>query len=201
MHHRLRARWGAAMAAALTMIAVPLMLAQGASAETVPPGGFTCGVTVFADCNQTAHFSTPSGTAAPEVALPSPQATGCPAWVAVDALEIQGTGNGVEHNIFRDPGDGTQTETFTGTVTITAYTADSAGNPGAPDASVLPYTGHLTEWFGATFKNMNPIVDHATVNFSGTAADGSTFSIHLVTHINVPTASVAPLNFFAIGQC
>jgi hypothetical protein len=87
---------------------------------------------IFAGCNQTAHFSTPSGTAAPEVALPSPQVTGCPAWVAVDALEIQGTGNGVEHNIFRDPGDGTQTETFTGTVTITAYTADSAGNPGAP---------------------------------------------------------------------
>jgi len=57
-------------------------------------------VTVFADCNQTAHFSTPSGTAAPEVALSSPQATDCTAWVAVDALEIQGTGNGVEHNIF-----------------------------------------------------------------------------------------------------
>jgi hypothetical protein len=104
--------------------------------------------------------------------------TGCPAWVAVDALEIQGTGNGIEHNIFRNPGDGTQTETFTGTVTITAFTADSAGNPVAPDLSVPPYTGHLTEWFGATFKNMNPIVDHATVNFSGTAADGSAFSIH-----------------------
>ena len=57
--------------------------------------------------------------------------------MAVDALEIQGTGNGVEHNIFRGPGDGTQTETFTGTVTITAYTANSAGNPVAPDASVF----------------------------------------------------------------
>src|SRR5215470_15073044 len=101
-------RWGArrvaAMAAALAAIAVPLVMAQGAGAAPVPPSDFTCGVTVFTPCDQTAHFSTPSGTPAPEVGAPSPQATGCPAWVAVDAAVIQGNGNGVEHSIINNAG-------------------------------------------------------------------------------------------------
>src|SRR5260370_9950627 len=91
MAGRLRARWGAAVAAALAVIAIPLVLAQGAGAAPVPPGDFTCGVTVFTACNQTAHFSTPSGTSAPEVGAPSPQATGCPAFVADHAPAIHGT--------------------------------------------------------------------------------------------------------------
>jgi hypothetical protein len=188
------------VAAALTVIAVPLMLAQGAGAAPVPPGDFTCGVTVFTACNQTAHFSTPSGTAAPEVGTPSPQATGCPAWVAVDAVVIQGTGNGVEHSIVNNAGDGWFTSTFAGTVTVVAYTADSTGNPVAPDPSVPPFTGHLQQWFGGSFNHSN-FVDHDTINFSGTAADGSTFGIHLVDHLSTSAVVTAAPNSFDIGHC
>jgi hypothetical protein len=200
MHVRFRARWAIAAASALTVIAVPLVLAQGASAAPVPPGDFTCGVTVFTACNQTAHFSTPSGTPAPEVGAPSPQATGCPAFVAVDAPVIQGTGNGIEHSVINNAGDGWFTSTFTGTVTIVAWTVDSTGNLVAPDLSVPPFTGHLQQWFGGSFNRSN-FVNHDTINFSGTAADGSTFSFHLVDHLSTtPNVAAAP-NSFSIGHC
>ena len=200
MHVRFRARWGAAAAAALTVIAVPLLLAQSAGAAPVPPDQFTCGVTVFTPCNQTAHFSTPSGTPAPEVGTPSPQAVGCPAWVATDAVVIQGTGNGIEHSIINNNGDGWFTSTFAGTVTAVAYTADSAGNPVAPDPNVLPYTGHLQQWFGGSFNNMN-FVNHDTINFTGTAADGSSFAIHRVDHLSTSAVVTAAPNEFHIGHC
>ena len=188
------------MAAALTVIALPLVLAQGAGAAPVPPQDFTCGVTVFTACNQTAHFSTPSGTSAPEVGAPSPQATGCPAWVATDAPVIQGTGNGIEHSIINNAGDAWFTSTFTGTVTIVAYTVDSMGNPVAPDPGVPPYTGHLQQWFGGSFNHSN-FVNHDTINFSGTAADGSTFSFHQVDHLSTtPNVAAAP-NSFSIAHC
>ncbi|HEX6525608.1 MAG TPA: hypothetical protein VF070_37195 [Streptosporangiaceae bacterium] len=200
MHIGLRARWGTAAAAALTVIALPLVLAQGAGAAPVPPDDFTCGVTVFTACNQTAHFSTPSGTPAPEVGAPSPQATGCPAWVAVDAPVIQGTGNGVEHAIVNNNGDGWFTSTFAGTVTVVAYTVDSAGNLVAPDPNVPPYTGHLQQWFGGSFNNKN-FVNHDTINFTGAAPDGTSFAIHLVDHLSTtPNVAAAP-NSFDIGHC
>src|SRR5260370_12150580 len=101
MHVRLRARWGTVVAAALTVIAVPLVLAQGAGAAPVPPGDFTCGVTVFTACNQTAHFSTPSGTSAPAVGAPSPQATGCPAFVAGDPPPDPRTRQRIEHTLLK----------------------------------------------------------------------------------------------------
>src|SRR5215472_8904560 len=191
MDVRLKARWGAALAAALAVIAVPLLLAQSAGAAPVPPDQFTCGVTVFTPCNQTAHFSTPSGTPAPEVGTPSPQATGCPAWVATDAVVIQGTGNGIEHSIINNAGDGWFTSTFTGTVTIVAWTVDSSGNLVAPDPAVPPFTGHLQTWYGGSLNNKNFVV-HDTVNFSGTAVGGGTFSIHLVDHLSTtPTVAAA----------
>lgn len=200
MQLRFRARWGVALAAVLPALAVPLLLAQTASAAPVPSGDFTCGVTVATACNQTAHFSTPSGTAAPEVGGPSPQAIGCPAWVATDAPVIQGTGNGIEHAIINNAGDGWFTSTFTGTVTIVAWTVDSMGQPVAPDPSVPPYTGHLQTWFGDSINNRNS-VDHDTINFSGTAADGSSFSIHLVDHLSYPATVAAAPTSFDIGHC
>lgn len=200
MHVRLRARWGTAVTAALTAILMLLLLAQRAGAAPVPPDDFTCGVTVFTACNQTAHFSTPSGTSAPVVGEPSPQAIGCPAFVAVDAPVIQGTGNGIEHSIINNNGDGWFTSTFAGTVTAVAYTADSAGNPVAPDPNVLPYTGHLQQWFGGSFNNMN-FVNHDTINFTGTAADGSSFAIHLVDHLSTSAVVTAAPNEFHIGHC
>jgi len=200
MHVRLRARWGTAVTAALTVIAVPLVFAQGAGATPVPPGDFTCGVTVFTACNQTAHFSTPSGTSAPVVGEPNPQAIGCPAFVAVDAPVIQGTGNGIEHAIINNAGDGWFTSTFTGTVTVVAWTVDSAGNLVAPDPNVPIFTGHLTTWFGGSFNRSNFVV-HDTITFTGTAADGSTFSIHQVDHLSTtPNVAAAP-NSFSITRC
>jgi hypothetical protein len=159
----------AAVAATVAVIGVPLGMAQAASAAPVPPSDFTCGVTVFTACNQTAHFSTPSGTPAPVIAPPSPQATGCPAWVAVDAAVIQGTGNGIEHAIINNAGDGWFTSTFTGTATVVAWTVDSTGHLVAPDPTVPPFTGQLTTWFGGSFNNRNFVV-HDTIHFSGTAA-------------------------------
>ena len=200
MHVRLRARWGTAVTAALTAILMLLLLAQRAGAAPVPPDDFTCGVTVFTACNQTAHFSTPSGTSAPVVGEPNPQAIGCPAFVAVDAPVIQGTGNGIEHAIINNAGDGWFTSTFTGTVTAEAWTVDSAGNLVAPDPSVPIFTGHLTTWFGGSFNRSNFVV-HDTITFTGTAADGSTFSIHQVDHLSTtPNVAAAP-NSFSITRC
>ena len=200
MHVRLRARWGTAVTAALTAILMLLLLAQRAGAAPVPPDDFTCGVTVFTACNQTAHFSTPSGTSAPVVGEPSPQAIGCPAFVAVDAPVIQGIGHGIEHAIINNAGDGWFTSTFTGTVTAEAWTVDSAGNLVAPDPSVPIFTGHLTTWFGGSFNRSN-FVDHDTITFTGTAADGSTFSIHQVDHLSTtPNVAAAP-NSFSITRC
>jgi hypothetical protein len=78
------------------------MLAQGAGAAPVPPGDFTCGVTVFTACNQTAHFSTPSGTSAPEVGLQPAGDRPPGGWPST--VVIQGTGNGVEHSIVNSRG-------------------------------------------------------------------------------------------------
>ena len=176
------------------------MLAPGADAASVPPQDFTCGVTVFTACNQTAHFSTPSGTSAPLVGEPSPGFTGCPAWVAVDAPVIQGTGNGIEHAVFTGAGVGSFTSTFTGTVTAEAWTVDSSGNLVAPDPSVPPFTGHLTFGFGGSFNQSN-FVNHDTIHFSGTAADGSTFTIHEIDHLSTSASAAAAPNSFSIGFC
>jgi hypothetical protein len=55
-----------------TGTAVSLPTAAGAS--QVPASQFTCGVTVFADCNQTAQITTPTGTSAPEIGSLDPAA-------------------------------------------------------------------------------------------------------------------------------
>ena len=120
--------------------------------------------------------------------------------MAVDAAVIQGTGNGVEHARINNAGDGWFTSTFTGTVTVQAWTVDSMGNLVAPDPSVPPFTGQLTQWFGGSFNHSN-FVSHDTIHFSGTAADGSTLGIHLVDHLSTtPNVAAAP-NSFNIGSC
>ena len=198
MHQSMRSKWGAAVVAASAVIAVPLMLAQAASAAPISSNDFTCGVTVFTPCDQTAHFSTPSGSPAPEFAPPSPQATGCPAWVATDFVEIQGTGNGIEHAVINNNLDGWFTSTFEGTVTVVPGTFGSTGF--TPDPNVPAYTGHLLTWFGGSLNNRN-FVAHDTVSFSGTAADGTTLSLHLVDHQSVSAAAAPAPNVFDIGSC
>ncbi len=171
-----------------------------AGASPAPPSDFTCGVTVFTACNQTAHFSTPSGTAEPEFGTPSPQATGCPSFILNDAPEIQGTGNGIEHSIINKNGDGWFTSTFTGTVTVVPFTVDGMGNPIAPDPSAPTFTGHLTQWFGGSFNNKN-FVNHDTINFTGTGSDGSSLSFHAVDHMSVSASAAAAPNTFDIAHC
>jgi hypothetical protein len=177
-----------AMVAALLMIGA-LAGAQAASAATVPASDFTCGFTVFnTPCNQTAHF-----TDINMVGMPFPGASSsCPAFVRTDFVSIVGTGNGVEHGIINNALDGWFTSTFTGTVTLTDLT----------DSSVPPFTGKLTVWFGGSFNKSNQVF-HDTINFSGTAADGTTLTIHDVFHTNTTpnTPPLGPTHFFDITTC
>jgi hypothetical protein len=183
----------------ISIVAALLMLgalagAQAASAATVPASDFTCGVTVFTPCNQTAHFTDFNAEG-----MPFPGASSsCPEFVKTDFVSIVGTGNGVEHSIINNALDGWFTSTFTGTVTLTAFT-----DPGLTtrDSSVPPFTGKLTVWFGGSF-NKNNFVLHSTIHFSGTAADGTTLTIHDVFHVNnTPNTQLSPPHFFDITTC
>jgi hypothetical protein len=148
---------------------------------------------VFTPCNQTAHF-----TALNEVGTPFANASpSCPAFVTTDFVTLIGTGNGVEHSIINNAGDGWFTSTFTGTVTITAF--KDAGLT-TPDPNVLPFTGKITEWFGGSF-NKNNQVFHDTFHFSGTAANGTTFTILDVSHVNTTPNTLGPPHSFQITTC
>jgi hypothetical protein len=179
--------------AVLTMLGVLMVGTGGAGAAPVPASDFTCGVTVFTPCNQTAHFSDMN-----IVGTPFSNAPSCPAFVTTDFASIIGTGNGIEHSIINNAGDGWFTSTFTGTVTITAYL-----DPGLtqPDLSVPQLTGHLTDWFGGSF-NKNNAVFHSTFHFNGASADGTTtLRILDVFHVNTTPVAVGPPHSFEITRC
>jgi hypothetical protein len=194
MHIAIPARRMAAVAL-LTVFGVLTVAAQGAGAAPVPPSDFTCGVTVFTPCNQTAHFSDLTDVLTP----PAPSgATNCPNFVLTDFASVSGTGNGIEHSIINNAGDGWFTSTFTGTVTITPFL--DAGLT-TPDPNVLPFTGQLTEWFGGSF-NRNNFVFHTTFHFSGTDANGNTLRVLDVSHANTTGAApFGPPNSFEILSC
>ena len=176
-------------------VAVSLVAVAAASASPVPPDQFTCGVTVFTPCNQTAHFSTTSQQLTP---LAPTRPSNCPAFVLNDYGTLQATGNGIEHSIVNKAGDGWFTSTFTGTATITPYL-----DPGltTPDPNVLPFTGHLTEWFGGSF-NRNNMVFHSTFHFHGTDANGNTITVTDISHFNTNAANpFGPPNSFEITHC
>jgi hypothetical protein len=169
-------------ACVIAAASLPLLLAQGASAAPVPASDFTCGVTNFSPCNQTAHF-----TDLTQQAPPSPNATGCPAYVLTDVGFITGTGQGIEHAIINNAGDGWFTTTENGSVTVTFINPVTGGTD-----AVL--TGHLTEWFGGSF-NKNNFVNHDTINFAG----GQGVSFHAVDHLSQSTAG--QVNEFHIASC
>jgi hypothetical protein len=177
------------------LVAVSLVSVGAASARPVPPDQFACGVTVFTQCNQSAHFSTMSG----ELTPPAPtRASNCPAFVLTDFGALQATGNGVEHSIVNKAGDGWFTTTFTGTATISPFL-----DPGltTPDPNVLPFTGHLTEWFGGSF-NRNNFVNHSTFHFHGTDANGDSLTVPDISHFNINAANpFGPPNGFEITHC
>lgn len=166
-----------------------------ALAAPVPPSDFTCGVTVFTSCNQTAHFSTTSE----ELTPPAPTAaTNCPAFVTDDFASLSATGNGVEHSIVNNAGDGWFTTTFSGSATITPYL-----DPGLtiPDPIVAPLAGHLTEWFGGSFNRSN-VVFHSTFHFSGSNPTGTSLRIEDISHTNTDAANpFGPPNTFEILRC
>jgi hypothetical protein len=181
-------------------LAVAAVVVAAASAAPVDPASFTCGITVFTPCNQSAHFSTPDPSGNPVVGTPMPGATNCPAYVQNDAVLITGTGNGNEHSIVNKNGDGWFTSTFTGTVTLVPYTADAAGNPVAPDPAAPTLTGHMTEWFGGSFNAKNFVV-HDTININATGSDNSTLTLHVVDHTSVPAAAGSGPVDFHIASC
>ncbi len=170
--------------AAAAVLALPLVMAQAASADTAP--NLACGSTQPGPCSETAHFSDLNN-----VGTPLPPTPGCPTLTSVDFVSMVGTGNGVEHTTVNKAQDGWFTSTFTGTVTLTAYppssvTVDANGNAtitGPPDATVPSFSGKLTEWFGGSF-NKQSSVGHQTFHFSGVAADGQTFGVHIVSHMS-----------------
>ena len=178
----------------LTVLGVLMAAAQGAAAP-VPPAAFTCGVTVFTPCNQTAHFSDVSE----ELTPPAPSgATNCPAFVLSDFASLVATGNGIEHSIVNKAGDGWFTTTFTGTATITAFL--DAGLT-MPDPLVSPLTGHLTEWFGGSFNRSNTVF-HSTFHFSGSDGNGNTLRVLDVSHANTTAANpLGPPHSFEILRC
>lgn len=188
-------RIGRALAAAACLAAlVSAAIATGAGAKPVPPGDFTCGVTVFTPCNETAHFSSMD-----QELTPAPAAAGsnCPSFVQADYATLTATGNGIEHSIVNKAGDGWFTSTFTGSATITPYLDPDLTMPDPVGA----FTGHLTEWFGGSF-NRNNMVVHSTFHFSGTNASGMTLRILDVSHTNTNAANpLGPPHSFEIFRC
>jgi hypothetical protein len=182
-------------ALAALVAAAALTLAGIATAAPVSPDQFTCGVTVFTSCNQTAHFSTVDEQLTP-VATTKP--SNCPAFVLNDYGSLLGTGNGVEHSIVNNEGDGRFTSTFTGTATITPYLDPDLT---IRDPNALPYTGHLTEWFGGSFKRNN-IVSHDTFHFTGADANGNPLNITVIDQANTNAANpFGPPHSFTIAGC
>ena len=183
------------VAVLIGLVAVSLAAATGASAKRVPPSQFTCGVTVFTRCNQTAHFSTMSESLTP----PAPtRQSNCPAFVLNDYGSLVASGRGVEHSIVNKAGDGWFTTTFTGTATISPFL-----DPGltTPDPNVLPFTGHLTEWFGGSFNRHN-MVNHSTFHFHGTDANGHRLTVTDISHFSTNAANpFGPPNSFEIAHC
>ena len=194
------------VAAALAVVTVPIVGMQSASAAPVSPEDFTCGITVFTPCNQTAHFSTIDSVGTPlQTAEPA-----CPPQVSTDFVTMVGTGNGIEHSIVNKAGDGWFTSTFSGTATLTAYPPSSIDNSdpnnpvviGPPDASFGPFTGKITEWFGGSFNRSNQVM-HDTFHFNGTTAEGTTsFQILDVSHFNTtPNTGLGEPHTFEITHC
>jgi hypothetical protein len=115
MHRFAPARW---VVMSIALFAALALASSAALAAPVAPSDFTCGVTVFTQCNQTAHFSSVSEELTP---LAPTSESGCPAFVLNDYGDLEASGNGVEHAIVNKAGDGWFTSTFTGTATITPF--------------------------------------------------------------------------------
>lgn len=178
---RVNRRWVLAAAAAAA-VTLPLGVVHDARADVAPP--LDCGSPANpGPCQQTAHFSDVDNLGSPLPGAPS----NCPGWLSTDYVRIAGTGNGVEHVTVNKADDFWFTTTFTGHVTLTGYAPDQVdatdpNNPvlvagATPDPAAAPYSGKLTNWFGAS-GNRQSAVFHGTGTVSASAADGSSVHVH-----------------------
>ena len=70
-----------------------------------------------------------------------------------------------------------------------------------PTDSTLPtYTGHFTQWFGASLNKSN-VVFHDTFNARVTGSDGSTITLHMVDHFSVSASGIQNSFSLAGGSC
>jgi hypothetical protein len=196
-----------AAVAAVVLGGVTLAGTAVAGASQVDPADFNCGTSpIPVACNQTAHYNTPDPLGGIQYGGQSPNATNCGSYVAYDVPAVTGTGQGIEHAVetVNGPNGGFWfTSTFTGTVTVQYWTVDPVtGFPDAPDPAVPIFTGHITETGGFQGNNRN-FVTEGTVNFTGTAADGTPATFHALDHTN--TNAVPPpdttVNDFHIASC
>jgi hypothetical protein len=186
--------------AAATAVALPTV----AGASQVPASQFTCGVTVFAGCDQTAQITTPTGTSAPEVGSPNPAATNCGPEVAKDAPVVvsAGPGSGVEHAVYSADGlTNMSLLHFTGIVTITAWIIDAHGNLVAPDPATQPSTGLLIQNINQTTQDGVYGTYNLELSFSGVHPDGTPSIYNDKTHATWPASPQQPFKFFQIASC
>lgn len=183
-----------ARVAALTALALLAsgVLAQSAAADTAPV--LACGSTIVTSCSETAHFDQVNQWLTP----PGP-AAGCPAELTNDYALMVGSGNGVEHNNLNKAGDFWSTMTFTGEVTITAYSPSnvevilddqgdvvSATITGPPDDVI---TGHATQWVGVS-DNKQSGTFGLTFSINGIDQNGVSVTVHGDQHANWTPGSV-----------
>ncbi len=191
-----------AAAALLVAAGSATLVPSPADASEVPASNFTCGVTVFAGCNETAQISTPTGTSAPEVGGPNPAAVDCPAYVGYDAPVITGTGTGEEHALYSADGlTNSSSLVFSGMATITAWTIDASGNLVAPDPAVPVYTGQYAQATSQTTTEGQYGTFNLTANFLGVDGSGAQFTFKEVIHATVPPSSTPSIKFFDIATC
>jgi hypothetical protein len=186
-----------AAVAAAVLGGVTLAGTAVAGASPVDPANFTCGTTPQ-PCNQSAHYSTPDPINGTQIGAPSPQATNCATYVQTDAPVVTGTGEGVEHAIVNNNGQGFWfTSTFNGNVTVEFAIVDSEGNFVKIDPAAPVLTGHITETSGFS-GNLQNFVSHDTVNFT---SPGGNFNAVDHTSSNALPIPETVINDFHIAIC
>lgn len=156
----------------LVLLAVPAS-AQGGPCVPVPNGNGSATCTV--------HLTDAAFPPMPVAPNVCPDGSVVPAGLLAIVVE-----NGVVHITVNKALDEWDTSTLEGTFDFVA--ADTQ----------VEYTGHFAQWFGDSLNNQN-FVSHATINFVGSSATGSTISLHLVAHF--ATDANGDLHVFFMTHC
>ena len=159
----------AAASAMLALFALPIV---GASASMSPCGPPTPGQTYTC----TMHVRDLPPHTGPVTPLVCPDGTTVPAGLLTNNVET-----GIFHITINKAGDEWDTGTLEGTFAFLT------------DAGVL-YTGHFTQWFGDSFNNRN-MVQHATLNYTGSSATGAHISLHIEFHLSTSASGDVQMFF------